>query len=392
MNYKVLVSNFCEGLSNLKSTKQRSLLGLLGVVIGTASVIMLLNIAGIIENQILQEFKTMGTNVFSVSMDSYQENSIGFNLNQIPLLLKKNKKLTTLVPMQVLSSNVDFPGESASDYYAIVASTPQLFSLLNIQAAQGRLLSRFDSHESYVIAGNNAYKKSHLALGDIVRVGKSGFTIIGFNQSSGMNLLLPFMPNSTFFMSIDNAKSLTKKFKVSTLLGATVSDNDVEVVTKSLKNQLVRLYPGQHIQIRTAKTIIDQAKKQASLLTLLLGAIGSIALIVGGIGVMNVMLVSVAQRKTEIGLRIALGATANDIKLLFLSEAVTLCFVGGMLGTALGLLVSVGFAFEMSMPFVLTWIAIPTGIFISVTSGILSGVYPASQAAKMNPIEALRTE
>jgi len=392
MNYKAMLSNFSEGLSNLKSTKQRSLLGLLGVVIGTASVIMLINIAGIVENQILQQFKSMGTNVFTVNLLANQQNSPGFNLEQIPLILRQNKALKALIPLQNVSAEIDFPGKSENEFYSVISTTPKLFSLLNIEADHGRLLSRFGFHQPYIVVGSDFYNKAHLRLNDVVRLGNSGFSIIGFNKSIAMNLLLPFTPDSTIFISIDNAKTLEKEFKVTMLLGATVDDSLVDSATAKLKQQLTHLYPGQNISIRTAKTIIDQAKKQAQLLTILLAAIGSIALIVGGIGVMNVMLVSVAQRKTEIGLRIALGATAGDIKLLFLSEAITLCFIGGMIGTALGLAVSIIFAIEMNMPFVITWIAIPTGVFISVVSGILSGVYPASQAAKMNPIEALRTE
>ncbi len=392
MNYKAVLSSFAEGLSNLKSTKQRSLLGLLGVVIGTASVIMLINIAGIVENQILQQFKSMGTNVFVVSMNTYEDNNSGFDLEQIPKLLKKNKDIKALIPVQSVSVDVDVPATEKYEFYNAIATTPQLFSVLNMTPVSGRMLSRFDKYESYTVAGNDLIKKNHLKTGRIVRIGSSGFSIIGFTQPTGMNLLLPFEPNTAFYISIDNAKTLVKKFKVSSLLGVAINDDAVNSSTEKLKQELVRHYPHQNLTVRTAKTIIDQAKKQAQLLTILLAAIGSIALVVGGIGVMNVMLVSVAQRKTEVGLRIALGATVNDIKMLFLSESVILCFIGGMIGTVLGLFVSAGFSVEMNMPFIISWIAIPAGISISVVSGILSGVYPASQAARMNPIEALRTE
>ena len=374
------------------STRQRSLLGLLGVVIGTSSVIMLINIAGIIEHQILQQFKAMGTNIFSVTMNTYDEKSTGFNLVDLRRVMKDNKEVTSLVPVQSVNADINFRNKKGDRYYSVVATTPELFKLLNIDIDKGRSLTAFDTSEPYTVAGSSIYSQDHLSLGSVIRMGTNGFSILGINRSAGENMLLPFFPNDTFFINLKNARALTKNFKISTLVGTAVSDSKVGETADKLKRQFNHLYPGQNVSVRTAKTMIDQAKKQAQLLTILLAAIGSIALIVGGIGVMNVMLVSVAQRKTEIGLRIALGATGNDIRLLFLSEAITLCFIGGIIGTLLGLAVSVVFALKMSMPFIITWFALPTGIIISVVSGILSGVYPASQAAKMNPIEALRTE
>ena len=392
MNYKVFLANFYEGFSNLYSTKQRSFLGLLGVVIGTASVIMLVNIAGMVERQILSQFKNMGTNVFTVSVDlDQEEHHSGFALKLLPEAVKNVAHLNVLIPCQSQYININFSG-MGHNYYGVVATVPQFFEILNIRPKQGRLLSKFDSVEPYTVVGHRVHTTSHVKLGKIIHMARNGFEVVGINHAILPNLLLNFDPNYTFFINLKSAQSLVEKFKVTFLLGVAESDVWVDSVTQKLQAYFKRIHSKQHITIRTAKTLINQAKKQAHLLTILLASIGSIALIVGGIGVMNVMLVSIAQRRSEIGLRIALGATRSNIRLLFLSEAMMLCFIGGILGTIFGLLVSFIFATELGLPFAVTWIALPTGVIISVVSGILSGVYPAAQAAKLNPIEALRTE
>lgn len=392
MNINAYMSNFLEGLHNLMSHRQRSLLGLLGIVIGTASVIMLVNIAGIVENQIMKQFQTMGTRVFTVGVQSPDENFPGFDMEKIAQLKKEHTELKQLAPYQSVDVDVNFAAKQDDQFFSVVACTPDLLDLLMIRPKKGRQFSAFDTNEPYAVVGNSLNKTSHIDLGDIIRLKNSGFSVIGINKSTEDNPLLFFFLDNTIFITLESAKSLTPKFKITSLLGVAASDSVVDSISTKLKSQLSKLYPKNNVFVRTAKTLIDQAKKQAQLLAILLAAIGSIALIVGGIGVMNVMLVSVAQRRTEIGLRVALGATRKSIQFLFLSESVTLCCIGGVIGTILGLIVSAVFAIKTDMSFIVTWFAIPTGIIISLASGILSGVYPASQAAKMNPIEALKTE
>ena len=149
---------------------------------------------------------------------------------------------------------------------------------------------------------------------------------------------------------------------------------------------------GMAVRIRSAEEIIAQMQKQMRLFTILLGAIGSISLIVGGVGVMNVMLVSVAERKKEIGIRRALGAQRSDIQLQFIVESILLCMVGGLLGIGLGIGASYGISIFSKWSFSLSYDAILLGVIVSAAVGIFFGFYPARQASRLNPIDALRSE
>jgi len=167
---------------------------------------------------------------------------------------------------------------------------------------------------------------------------------------------------------------------------------DHKAATEQIQAYFKQNIRGIRMEVRSAEELIQQMQKQMRLFTLLLGAIGSISLIVGGVGVMNVMLVSVSERKKEIGIRRALGARQGDIQGQFLMEAVTLCLVGGLLGAALGVGASRVIAHFAKWQFMVAYSAMLIGILVAAVVGIFFGFYPARQAAKLNPINALRTE
>ena len=151
-----------------------------------------------------------------------------------------------------------------------------------------------------------------------------------------------------------------------------------------------RFLINKQINFRSAKELIAQMQSQHHILTVLLGLIGSVSLIVGGIGVMNMMLVAVTERKHEIGIRLAVGATRFDIALLFLLEAIMLSFIGGMLGVLLGILLAYCVAIYWDWRFTLLLWPPLLGFSVSVGLGVFFGFYPAYQAAKLDPIQALR--
>jgi putative ABC transport system permease protein len=145
------------------------------------------------------------------------------------------------------------------------------------------------------------------------------------------------------------------------------------------------------VEITSAEELIERMKKQMQMFSLLLGAIGSIALIVGGIGVMNVMLISVTERRSEIGLRRALGAQRGDIQSQFLIESVILCLVGGLIGIVLGTGVAFGFARLSQWQFVMSYTSVMLGFGVSTLVGVFCGFYPARTASRLDPIKALRS-
>jgi putative ABC transport system permease protein len=170
------------------------------------------------------------------------------------------------------------------------------------------------------------------------------------------------------------------------------SDATWQTASNQVKGYLARTSRDLKVKVRSAEQLIEEQQTQMRLFTLLLGAIGSISLIVGGVGVMNVMLVSVTERRKEIGIRRALGALQKDIQQQFLTESLLLCVAGGLVGSIVG----VGAAYVLSAfngwDFFISWDAVAIGVTVSCMVGIFFGYYPARQAARLSPIEALRSE
>ena len=191
---------------------------------------------------------------------------------------------------------------------------------------------------------------------------------------------------------LDASKTLTRYAHITNIVFYLKPHANIEQVKKDASRYLNTVVPGMSLFYRSAEQVINSMKKQSEIFTLLLGLIGSISLIVGGIGVMNIMLVSVVERKREIGIRKALGARQRDIQLLFLIESMALSVLGGTNGVIVGVLVSYVIATFNHWPFSLLWSPIIMGFFVSVGVGVFFGFYPAVKASKLDPIDSLRVD
>lgn len=228
-------------------------------------------------------------------------------------------------------------------------------------------------------------------VGQKVKINEKLFTIIGIMESSPSSGLKPFtldncimVPLSTYLSDFDNAK-------VDSGLARMKQEVDAAQVTQDVKNYFTLRNPELFIEVANAEELIQQMRKQMQMFTMLLGAIGSISLVVGGVGVMNVMLVSVAERRKEIGIRRAMGAFRRDIQLQFLIESLVLCLLGGLIGLILGVGASYFIAQKNGWDFVISQVAMLMGVGVSTIVGIFFGYYPARQASQLDPIVALRS-
>ena len=203
-----------------------------------------------------------------------------------------------------------------------------------------------------------------------------------FNQDVNKALIIP----------LESSQLITEYATINNIVMQLKPDINIEAVQAKIQKILGTMIPGKQFFFRSAKQLITSMTNQRNTLTLLLALIGSISLLVGGIGVMNIMLVSVVERRREIGIRLAVGARARDIRHLFLVESVTLSLVGGVLGVIIGILTSYVIATFAQWPFEIFLLPPLVGFMVSVAVGVFFGFYPAYQASKLDPIQTLRSD
>lgn len=201
----------------------------------------------------------------------------------------------------------------------------------------------------------------------------------------------PYGLNTAAIVPISTAMRSFQNTEMNRFMARVIGPSNPQNVRWAIQDYFRKKGKGLNVDIRSAEELISNMKKQMQLFSLLLAAIGSIALIVGGIGVMNVMLISVTERRKEIGLRRAIGAQQEDIQAQFIFESVALCLIGGIFGIILGIVVSYLFARFSNWEFLISYQAIILGFGVATAVGIFFGYYPARSAAKLNPIKALRT-
>jgi putative ABC transport system permease protein len=203
--------------------------------------------------------------------------------------------------------------------------------------------------------------------------------------------LRPFGINRAMMIHISTALRTFQNADITTVMARISPQTTILHVKSDVQDYFQKKGRGMQVEVTSAEELIERMKKQMKMFSLLLGAIGSISLIVGGIGVMNVMLISVAERRSEIGLRRALGAQQSDIQSQFLIESVLLCLAGGFIGIITGIGISYIFAYFSKWQFIMSYSSVFLGFGVSTAVGVFCGFYPARTAAKLDPIKALRS-
>jgi putative ABC transport system permease protein len=390
-----------EALLNLFAAKLRSLLALLGILVGTASVVSMISGGELATNEALKQFKTLGTDLLAVNISdaSAEPASVGLqnnlSLSEANNILNIDKNIVLVAPYTQLFNSIQFNGHDVNG--AALGVTESFSDIVHTKIIMGRFISNLDHYEPFCVIGDGIYqqiKRYSLAnpIGQQIQIGKNILTIIG--------VLAPWPENSFVYASIDNSvilpleTSLTfSKYAVINNIVVKLRENSSSTsAEENIENYLQKILSGKKYFFRSAKELVTRMAKQSEILTVFLGLIGSVSLIVGGIGVMNIMLVSVVERRREIGIRLAVGATARDIRLLFLVEAIVLALVGGLLGVILGIIIAFIISLFWHWEFTLFLFPPFVGFFVSTATGIFFGFYPAHKASQLDPIQALRSE
>ncbi|MFS8050682.1 ABC transporter permease [Rhizobium sp. BR 314] len=384
-----------EVVSDLRSLKSRAILALVGITIGTAAVIAMLHVGHNAKSEALRQFEALGADLISVSVSvgrSGQALSVD-TVNALP-----EAGLGVGVTSAIVQNSAQVRVGQMSRSVRVFSATDSIYGLTKAQIQKGRLTSDLDGFSPYAVVGAGvaasveAAAGKGLEIGETITVSDQVLTVVG--------ILAPAEPNAVLGIGLDDAlitpflaaRRLTGSPTISTIAARLATNADDARTALALKTYLERQTGEGTVNIQTARQIIRSIETQMRIYAILLLAIGTISLVVGGVGVMNVMLMSVLERRQEIGLRQALGARRGDIKLMFLTEAFALSSVGSVIGIAIGYAAGWVFAAASGWQFQPAPAAVPLGLGMAIAVGLFFGMYPAAKAARLEPVVALRSE
>lgn len=380
-----------EAFSNLKGQGRRSALALLGVVIGAASIVALMNIAYMAQVTTLKSFQQTGVDVISVQLETTGHETL--SVERIHDVSRRDPEAVLAAPYASTSATLSAGTRNQSAMIAAV--TPAMIQLGGLSVAQGRLIAEVDACNRVAVIGSKlaadlSAPGAALVPGAVVHIGSYGFTVVGVLNPVSYQSMSPISYDEAALIPLACARRVMGPDGATGALIKLAPDADITAAVARYTNALSTTHAP--VKVQDAKSMIEAMKKQMALLGGVLIAIGSISLLVGGVGVMNVMLMTVMERRREIGLRAAIGATPFDIRMMFLIEAVVLALGGGLIGDVLGVGLTAVAALFLPFDFVVSWTVLLLGAGVAAGVGLLFGLYPAISASRISPIEALRGE
>ncbi len=403
--------NFLESVQmagkTLLSNKLRSALTMLGIVIGNASVIAMIGIGEGGQKFVNKQLESLGPNVLFVIPGNQETQRISFEVPKT-LVLQDADAIASQVPTVIgvapeLNRRQVVTYRNRNSDVNIIGTTPSFLSVRDFETDKGRFFSEVDIKRSnqVVVLGADLAEKlfgNANAIGQQLRIGNTSFQVIGTLVAKGSSVgadydeaaLIPITTSANRLVGKNSPYGIALDY----LVAAATDGDSVDAAEFQITNLLRlrhKINGEDDFTIRTQKDALQTVGQITSALTIMLAAIAAISLFVGGIGIMNIMLVSVTERTQEIGLRKAIGATEQDILLQFIIEAVIVSAAGGLVGTAVGVSGILLVAALTPLDAGISTMAIATAVGVSGGIGLFFGVVPARRAAKLDPIVALRS-
>lgn len=398
-------TTFLMSLRQIRRNTMRSLLTILGVVIGVAVVIALVTVGDGATVKVKENIGALGHNLLMISPEADRRivntgvAGRAFKEDDAEAIRREIAGVERVAPSASRSAQV--VSGSRNWRTSVTGTTGDFLAARNFEVAQGRgVEDALGSGASVCVLGATPAQelfRSEDPLGQTIRVGRATCEVIGVLKAKGASgpggntddLIL--MPLRSFQQRISGNRDVTMIF-------ATAKEGRSTAVLKSQVENLLRerrnVQRGEpdDFSVRDMEEIIAAVSTTTGMLTALLGAVAAVSLLVGGIGIMNIMLVSVTERTREIGTRLAIGALGSDVLLQFLVEAVTLSSLGGVIGIGVGLLMAFGLTSALGFPFILSWPMVGVAFAFSAGVGVLFCYLPARKAARFHPVDALRHE
>ncbi|MDP8233134.1 MAG: ABC transporter permease [Candidatus Zophobacter franzmannii] len=396
-------------IKSIMKNKMRSLLTSLGIIIGVSSVIVMVAIGEGSQRRIKESFSSMGTNMLMISPNwrKVQSVSKGASGGRNSLTYDDIEELKISCPSlsgvsAIIKSSGQLIGGTGNWSTSVEGVDPDYFLIRNWDLSSGRIFTKreVESKKKVCIIGKTVADELFQGIdpfGQKLRIRNTPFKIIGVLDSKGQNSWgqdqddIVLAPSKTVLYRLKGRRDVDRIY-VSATSDETMSIAEEEIDTALRKTH--KLAPGEDpdFRIRNQSEMVEMASETSKTLTMLLGSIAGVSLLVGGIGIMNIMLVSVTERTREIGIRLSLGARSKDVLMQFLTEAIVLSLTGGAIGIILSFLIAHGLTkFTELVPYINPWVVFSAFTF-SGAVGIFFGFYPAKKAANLNPIDALRYE
>ena len=394
----MIIETFRQAIQNVWSNKLRTFLTMLGIIIGVMAVIVIVGLGNGMTKSMRDSFSALGTNTLSVQVWGNGSRTVS---------VEEMYKLPTEYPelIQSISPQIDFSGSgtlkigTTSYRWSNISGVDENYSAMkNYQIAQGRGLQYMDMQDNkqVCIIGDYLNRAAYggNAVGQTIKLGAYKFRIVGVlnakvtdkNMQQGSDDDCVYLPYTTA-MRLSNQSS-AKNFVA--IMTDESRANEAKAVVESGLYDLLKSDNAYYIY--SASEWLEEMNKMINMVIIVLTGIASISLLVGGIGIMNIMLVSVTERTREIGLRMSIGARGRDIMTQFLIESIIISVAGGVIGVVLGAAASLSVKFLLNWPVTIQIYSVVLSFLVCTVTGVFFGWYPARKAANLDPIEALRYE
>ena len=382
-----------DAIDTFRTLGKRTVLALLGIVIGSASIVAILNIGFNAGQEATRIFHDMGVDTLVASLNNDRGVDDSLLSTEVEKIRSLNLPGLVISPVAQVSVKLTF-NHHPVDARA-VGVEPAVTSILKLPIRRGRFLHALDTAENVVVLGHavaTSLGDRGIAVepGEWVRINTYLFRVAGVLQPAEASMISPVLTDHSVFMPFAALARVVQSSNVSTVLARVLPPLDSSEGASRVFEGLSHAFKTRRVEMTVPQQMIDAMARQNKTFEYLLLALGVITLVGAGVAVMNVMYMNVCERRNEIGLRMAIGARGQDIRNLFLIEALALSAMGALSGACLGIVLAWLYAVISQWTFELSMVSIPLGVGSTLLVGVLSGLKPALAASRLTPVEALR--